>query len=61
MDFTISLTSPEHFGKLRAIELAAFETLRNAGAVTGEAGACSLEELSNFSRNGLLITAYTPD
>ncbi|EIC82137.1 hypothetical protein SPM24T3_23377 [Serratia sp. M24T3] len=61
MDFTIGPTDPEHFDKLRAIELAAFETLRNAGAVTGEAGASSLEELSNFSRNGLLLTAYTSD
>ncbi|MFW5401561.1 GNAT family N-acetyltransferase [Yersinia sp. 1252 StPb PI] len=61
MDFTISLAHPEHFGMLRAIELAAFETLRNAGAVTGEAGASSLEELSEFSRNGLLLTAYTSD
>jgi len=61
MDFTIGPTHPEHFDKLRAIELAAFETLRNAGAVTGEAGASSLEELSNFSRNGLLLTAYTSD
>lgn len=61
MDFTIRHAHPEDFDRLRAIELAAFETLRNAGAVTDEAGACSLEELSDFWRNGLLLTAYTSD
>ncbi|WP_123427676.1 GNAT family N-acetyltransferase [Lelliottia amnigena] len=59
MDFTIRHAHPEDFDRLRAIELAAFETLRNAGAVTDEAGACSLEELSDFWRNGLLLTACT--
>jgi predicted N-acetyltransferase YhbS len=61
MEFTIRPAHPEHFGLLRAIELAAFETLRDVGAVTGEACARSLEELSEFSRNGLLLAAYTPD
>ncbi|OAT17933.1 hypothetical protein M979_1922 [Buttiauxella noackiae ATCC 51607] len=57
MDFTIGPAQPEHLGMLRAIELAAFETLRDAGAVTGQACASSLEELSDFSRNGLLLAA----
>lgn len=61
MDFTIGPAQPEHFGMLRVIELAAFETLRDAGAVTGQACASSLEELSDFSRNGLLLAAWTPD
>lgn len=61
MDFTIRHAHPGDFDRLRAIELAAFETLRNAGAVTDEAGACSLEELSDFWRNGLLLTACTSD
>ncbi|KIQ50076.1 acetyltransferase [Citrobacter rodentium] len=52
---------PGHFAALRAIELAAFETLRHAGAMRGPASACSLDELSDFSRNGLLLAAYTPD
>lgn len=29
--------------------------------MTGPACASSMEELSNFSRNGLLLAAYTPD
>lgn len=61
MNFTIRPAQPEHFGRLRAIELAAFETLRDAGAVTGEACASSLEELRAFSQRGLLLAAFTPD
>jgi len=61
MDFTIIPAQPEHFRILRAIELAAFETLRSAGAVTGHASANSLEELSDFFHNGLLLAACTPD
>lgn len=61
INFTITPAHPEHFATLRAIELAAFETLRHAGAMTGPACASSIEELSNFSRNGLLLAAYTPD
>ncbi|ERM13362.1 MULTISPECIES: GNAT family N-acetyltransferase [Pantoea] len=61
MDITISAAQPNHFSSLRAIELAAFETLREAGAVTGQAVANSLEEFDHFSRNGLLLAAFTPD
>lgn len=61
MDFTIGPARPEHFNMLHALELAAFETLRDAGAVTGPACASSLEELSDFSRNGLLLAALAPD
>lgn len=43
------------------MELAAFETLRYAGAMTGPAIASSIEELSDFSRNGLLLAACTSD
>lgn len=50
MDFTVGPAPPEHFGMLRAIELAAFETLRDEGAVAGPACASCLEELSDFSR-----------
>ncbi|AIX74056.1 MAG: GNAT family N-acetyltransferase [Mixta calida] len=61
MDITISAAQPEHFADLRAIELAAFETLREAGAVTGQAVANSLEEFCVFSRDGLLLAAFAPD
>jgi Predicted acetyltransferase len=61
INFTITLARPEHFASLRAIELAAFKTLRQAGAMTGPASASSIEELSDFSRNGLLFAACTSD
>lgn len=61
MNITISTAQPNHFSSLRAIELAAFETLRDAGAVTGQAVANSLKELDEFSHNGLLLAAFTPD
>jgi len=60
-NITISPARPEHFAALRAIELAAFETLREAGAVTGQAVASSLKEFADFSRDGLLLAAFTPD
>ena len=61
INVTITPAHPEHFATLRAIELAAFETLRHAGAMTGPACASSIEELSDFSRNGLLLAACTAD
>lgn len=61
MDITISAAKPEHFSSLRAIELAAFETLREAGAVTGQAVANSLKEFHDFSRDGLLLAAFAAD
>lgn len=61
MGITISAAQPDHYSSLRAIELAAFETLREAGAVTGQAFAYSLQELNDFSRDGLLLAAFTQD
>lgn len=61
MDITISAAQPDHYSSLRAIELAAFETLREAGAVTGQAVANSLKEFYDFSRDGLLLAAFTPE
>lgn len=61
MDIAISPAQPDHFEELRAIELAAFETLRNAGAVTGQAAAGSLAEFTHFYRHGLLLAAFTPN
>lgn len=61
MDITISAAQPNHFSSLRAIEQASFETLREAGEVTGQSVANSLKEFGDFSRNGLLLAAFTPD
>lgn len=57
----IGPAQPEHFAALRVIELAAFETLREAGAVTGQAVANSLQDFCDFSRDGVLLAAFTPD
>lgn len=61
LEITISNAQFEHFDALRAIELAAFETLRGAGAVTGQAIANSLKDFCDFSRDGLLLAAFTAD
>jgi GNAT superfamily N-acetyltransferase len=58
---TIIPARTEHFVALRAIELAAFETLRMAGAVSGQPSATSLDDFARFSREGLLLAAFTPD
>ncbi|MCE1237496.1 MAG: GNAT family N-acetyltransferase [Hyphomicrobiales bacterium] len=46
------------FDALRRIELAAFETLRAAGAVAGPAAASSDAELQRYLDAGLLFAAY---
>jgi len=61
MEIAIRPALPEHFAALRAIELAAFETLRDAGAVAGQACAASLADFNDFSRDGLLLAAFTSD
>lgn len=61
MDMTICPAQPEYFEQLRAIERAAFETLRRAGAVTGPAVATSLAALNDVYRHGLLLAAMTPE
>lgn len=61
MEITISAARPEHFTLLRSIELAAFETLRETGAASGPAIANSLEDFLNFSCNGILLAAFTPN
>lgn len=61
MNITITPAQPEQFAALRAIELAAFDTLRLAGAVSGEASAASLDELGALREEGVLLTALTPE
>jgi len=60
-DITIAPARAGHLAALREIELAAFETLRAAGAVSGEPEASSLEDLERLSREGLLLVAFTAD
>lgn len=59
----ITLRKPEKtcFAQLQAIELAAFETLRAAGAVSGPASASSLQALERYSACGHLFAAFTSE
>ncbi|WP_208451284.1 GNAT family N-acetyltransferase [Burkholderia gladioli] len=58
MSIRIGQANKDHFPALRAIELASFETLRSAGAVTGEAAASGDEELQQYLSDGLLFAAF---
>lgn len=60
-DITIAPAHTGDLAALREIELAAFETLRTAGAVSDEPVASSLEDLERLSREGLLLVAFTAD
>lgn len=60
-DITIRPARSEHFAALRAIELASFETLREAGAVSGTPVANSLEALHQLCREGVLLVAFAPN
>ncbi|WP_337271490.1 GNAT family N-acetyltransferase [Oryzifoliimicrobium ureilyticus] len=45
------------FDALRNVELASFETLKNAGAVSGAPAASTDQELNEYLRHGLLYVA----
>ncbi|WP_416260817.1 GNAT family N-acetyltransferase [Gibbsiella quercinecans] len=60
MDITISLARNEHLAALRIIELAAFETLRAGGAVTGPPAAGSIDDFNQLCHEGLLFVAFAP-
>lgn len=49
------------FAALRDLELAAFETLRAAGAIRGDPTATSDERLQEYLEQGLLFAAYDCD
>ncbi|WP_197058912.1 GNAT family N-acetyltransferase [Enterobacter sp. Bisph1] len=51
----------EHLAALNAIEFAAYETLREAGAVTGKPVATPLETLGALCREGVLLVAFAAD
>lgn len=57
----IAEAEQHHFPAIRAVELAAFETLRHAGAVSGEAEASDDEELGRYQQHGILIAAFADD
>lgn len=48
-----------HLKALRAIEIAAFETLRSAGAVEGPAVASSIDDFRRLCREGVLLVALS--
>jgi GNAT superfamily N-acetyltransferase len=58
MNIRIEQASRNEFSALQTIELASFETLRAAGAVTGEATASSYEELQHYLDSGFLLAAF---
>lgn len=53
--------NPGDFRALQAVELASFETLRKAGAVSGVPAASSDEELQRFLDNDMLYVACDQD
>ncbi|TRL41878.1 GNAT family N-acetyltransferase [Rhizobium straminoryzae] len=57
-DLHVAPAGKEHFAALRAVELAAFETLRRAGAVSGEPAASSALELQAYLDAGFLVAAF---
>ncbi|MCD2177520.1 GNAT family N-acetyltransferase [Rhizobium sp. C1] len=58
MGFTIKAAGIPDFKRIQEIELAAFETLRSAGAVSGKAEASSDEELFRYLEDNLLLAAF---
>jgi GNAT superfamily N-acetyltransferase len=58
VNIRIKQVGRDKFSTLRAIELASFETLRAAGAVTGEAAASSDKELQHYLDSGFLLAAF---
>lgn len=61
MDLMIEAAERQHFPQLRQVELSAFETLRSAGAVSGEPMASTDEELQRYLDDGLLYVAIDDD
>jgi len=55
---SIGKAGREHFGAIRAIELAAFETLFAVGAVSGQATASTDAELQTYLDAGFLYAAF---
>lgn len=58
MNIRVEQAGRHDFPALRLVELASFETLRAAGAATGEPEASSDEELQRYLDAGLLYAAF---
>ena len=58
MIFTIRPATRSDFPALQDIELSAFETLRQAGGVSGEAVASTYEQLQEYLDEGFLFAAF---
>ena len=61
LDIAIVKAKPHHFAAIQEVELAAFETLRVAGAVSGEPEASTEEELERYLQDDLLLVAINAD
>ncbi|WP_246318750.1 GNAT family N-acetyltransferase [Peteryoungia desertarenae] len=59
--FRIVKAKPHHFAAIQEVELAAFETLRVAGAVSGQPEASTEEELERYLEDDLLLIALSAD
>ena len=57
MDHNIRSARTGEFDRLKAIEIDAFETLREAGAVEGDAASSTDEELQHYLDTGILLVA----
>lgn len=57
-EITVRRADKSHFAAFQSIELAAFETLRAAGAVSGPPQASSHADLQGFADAGLLFGAF---
>jgi predicted N-acetyltransferase YhbS len=60
-EFLIRPAGRDDFESLRAVELAAFETLRAAGAVDGDPNASSDEDLERYLQDRLLYASTSPE
>lgn len=58
MNIHIGPAGQSHYEALKQIELASFETLRAAGAVSGEACASSDEMLDQYRKEDFLLAAF---
>jgi GNAT superfamily N-acetyltransferase len=56
-EYTVRAGRPSDFERLKTIEIDAFETLREAGGVSGVADSSSDDELQHLLERGLLLAA----
>lgn len=61
VEFAIRAGRAEDFDRVKAIEIDAFETLRQAGGVSGEADCSSDDELQHYFDSGVFLIAADAD